>query len=230
MTYRTRYRPGDQAEQHTQNPASAPLAGFCSLARLRGDPYLPAPISSTETTPRQINLAKKKPASGSASNDSAANLGFEAKLWLTADKLRNNRNAAKYKHVVLGRIGDIAAYEQESNSTTRRLAMMNPALRGIEGNLGPEHADTFRRDLHKDRKADDVPANPPFNDSDRHLSDEDVRWKHDVPPKWNATFAWVQHFIHHLSPSGFAGFVPANGCTSSNQSGYPIPRPWICSR
>ena len=140
LTYRTSYRLGNQAEQHTQNPASAPLAGFCSLARLRGDPYLRAPISSTETTPRQINLAKKKPASGSASNGSAANLGFEAKLWLTADKLRNNRNAAKYKHVVYGRIGDIAAYGQESNSTTRRLAMMNPTLRGIEGNLGPEHA------------------------------------------------------------------------------------------
>ena len=33
-----------------------------------------------------------------------ANLGFEAKLWLTADKLRNNMDAAEYKHVVLGLI------------------------------------------------------------------------------------------------------------------------------
>ncbi len=41
----------------------------------------------------------------SASSDtSAANLGFEAKLWLTADKLRNNMDAAEYKHVVLGLI------------------------------------------------------------------------------------------------------------------------------
>ena len=39
-----------------------------------------------------------------------------------------------------GRIGDIAVYGQESNSTTRRLAMMNLAIRGIEGDLGPEHA------------------------------------------------------------------------------------------
>jgi hypothetical protein len=37
-------------------------------------------------------------------NDSAANLGFEAKLWLAADKLRNNMDAAEYKHVVLGLI------------------------------------------------------------------------------------------------------------------------------
>src|ERR1700712_5152747 len=35
---------------------------------------------------------------------STANLGFEAKLWLTADKLRNNMDAAEYKHVVLGLI------------------------------------------------------------------------------------------------------------------------------
>ncbi len=48
-------------------------------------------------------MAKKK-ANGSASNNTAANLGFEAKLWLTADKLRNNRDAAEYKHVVLGLI------------------------------------------------------------------------------------------------------------------------------
>ena len=53
-----------------------------------------------------------------------------------------------------GRIGNIAAYGQDSNSTTRRLAMMNLAIRGIEGDLGPEHADTLRRDLHQDLKAD----------------------------------------------------------------------------
>ena len=48
---------------------------------------------------------------------------------------------------------------------------------------------------------------------------EDVRWKYGVPPVGNANFAWVQHFIHHLSPTGVAGFVLANGSMSSNQSG-----------
>ncbi len=38
-------------------------------------------------------------------NDTAANLGFEAKLWQAADALRNNMDAAEYKHVVLGLIG-----------------------------------------------------------------------------------------------------------------------------
>jgi type I restriction enzyme M protein len=123
-----------------------------------------------------------------------------------------------------GKIGDISIYGQESNPTTRRLAIMNLALRGIEADFGPEHADTFRRDLHPDLRADYVLANPPFNDSDWHRKDDDVRWQFGVPPKGNANFAWVQHFIHHLSPTspsggGMAGFVLANGSMSSNQSG-----------
>ena len=118
-----------------------------------------------------------------------------------------------------GRIGDIAIYGQESNATTRRLAIMNLAIRGIEADFGPEQADTFRRDLHKDLKADFVLANPPFNDSDWHRIDDDVRWQFGLPPKGNANFAWVQHFIHHLAPQGMAGFVLANGSMSSNQSG-----------
>jgi type I restriction enzyme M protein len=117
--------------------------------------------------------------------------------------------------------GDISIFGQESNPTTWRLAKMNLALRGIEGNLGAEPADSFHRDLHKDLKADYVLANPPFNDSDwgGDRLREDVRWKYGVPPAGNANFAWVQHFIHHLAPTGTAGFVLANGSMSSNQSG-----------
>jgi type I restriction enzyme M protein len=118
-----------------------------------------------------------------------------------------------------GKLGDISIYGQESNATTRRLAVMNLALRGIEADVGPEHADTFRRDLHPDLRADFVLANPPFNDSDWFRKDDDVRWKFGVPPKGNANFAWVQHFIHHLAPQGMTGFVLANGSMSSNQSG-----------
>jgi len=120
-----------------------------------------------------------------------------------------------------GRIGDISIYGQESNPTTWRLAKMNLAIRGIDANLGPEWADSFHRDLHPDLKADYVLANPPFNDSDwggARLR-EDVRWKFGTPPASNANFAWVQHFIHHLSPTGLAGFVLANGSMSSQQSG-----------
>ena len=118
-----------------------------------------------------------------------------------------------------GRLGDISIYGQESNATTRRLAMMNLAIRGIEADLGEEQADTFRRDLHPDLRADFVLANPPFNDSDWFRKDDDARWQFSLPPRGNANFAWVQHFIHHLAPTGMAGFVLANGSMSSNQSG-----------
>jgi type I restriction enzyme M protein len=116
---------------------------------------------------------------------------------------------------------NISIYGQESNPTTWKLAKMNLAIRGIEANLGPHHADSFHNDLHKDLKADFILANPPFNMSDwggERLRD-DVRWKFGVPPVRNANFAWVQHIIHHLAPNGIAGFVLANGSMSSNQSG-----------
>ncbi len=98
---------------------------------------------------------------------------------------------------------------------------MNLAIRGIDNNLGDRAADSFHADLHPDLKADYILANPPFNSSDwggERLKD-DVRWKYGTPPKGNANFAWVQHFIHHLNPKGQAGFVLANGSMSSNQSG-----------
>ena len=123
-----------------------------------------------------------------------------------------------------GKRGDISVYGQESNATTRRLAIMNLAIRGIEADFGPEQADTFRRDLHPDLRADFVMANPPFNDSDWFRKDDDVRWRYGVPPRGNANFAWVQHFIHHLAPNGMAGFVLANGSMSSNQSGEGVIR------
>ena len=120
-----------------------------------------------------------------------------------------------------GRVGDIAIYGQESNFTTWRLAKMNLAIRGIDANLGAEQADSFHRNLHPDLKADFVLANPPFNDSDwgGDRLREDARWKNGTPPTGNANYAWIQHFIHHLSPKGIAGFVMANGSMSSSQSG-----------
>ena len=114
---------------------------------------------------------------------------------------------------------DISIYGQESNYTTWRLAKMNLAIRGIEGQIA--HGDSFHDDRHPDLKADYILANPPFNVSDwggERLT-EDRRWQHGVPPRRNANFAWVQHKLWHLSPSGTAGFVLANGSMSSNQSG-----------
>src|SRR3984893_2600520 len=115
-----------------------------------------------------------------------------------------------------GRLGDISIYGQESNATTWRLAKMNLAIRGIDANLGSHNADSFHNDLHKDLKADYILANPSFNDSDwgGDRLREDARWKYGTPPVGNANFGWVQQIIHHLSPSGVAGFVLANGSMS----------------
>ena len=105
--------------------------------------------------------------------------------------------------------GDISIYGQESNNTTWRLAKMNLAIRGIEANIVWNEQGSFHGDAFKDLRADFVLANPPFNDSDwgGERLREDVRWKYGVPPAGNANFAWVQHFIHHLAPTGIAGFV-----------------------
>ncbi len=127
--------------------------------------------------------------------------------------------AAEYVRRNGGGPHDVSLFGQDAVPTARRLGLMHFAIRGIEANIGAEAADPFRRDLHQELKADFVVAGPQFNQPDWHRSDEDVRWKYGLPPKGNANFAWVQHFIHHLSPNGFAGFVLANGSMSSNQSG-----------
>ena len=113
----------------------------------------------------------------------------------------------------------ISIYGQELNYTTWRLAKMNLAIRGIDGKI--EQGDTFHNDRFPDLKADFILANPPFNMKDwgGERLREDKRWRFGIPPVRNANFAWVQHIIYHLSPTGMAGFVLANGSMSSNQSG-----------
>ena len=120
-----------------------------------------------------------------------------------------------------GNRSDISVYGQEFTDTTWKLAKMNLALRGIEADFGPKSADSFTEDLHPDLRADYIIANPPFNVSDWWDAklENDPRWKYGMPAKGNANFAWVQHFIHHLSPKGTAGFVLANGSLSSKTSG-----------
>jgi type I restriction enzyme M protein len=128
-------------------------------------------------------------------------------------------SSEKFIEAHSGKLGDISIYGQESNYTTWRLAKMNLAIRGIDAQIA--HGDTFHKHAHPDLKADYVLANPPFNDSDwrGELLKDDKRWAYGVPPAGNANYAWVQHFIYHLAPTGLAGFVLANGSMSSGQSG-----------
>ncbi len=120
----------------------------------------------------------------------------------------------------------ISIYGQESNQTTWRLAKMNLAIRGIDSsNVKWNNEGSFLNDAHKDLKADYVIANPPFNDSDwsGDLLRDDARWsilgKKLPPPPGNANYAWIQHFLYHLAPTGMAGFVLSKGSLTTNTTG-----------
>lgn len=121
-----------------------------------------------------------------------------------------------------GNVNDISIFGQESNLTTWRLAKMNLAIRGIDSSqVKWNNEGSFLNDAHKDLKADYVLANPPFNDSDwsGDLLRTDGRWQYGTPPEGNANYAWIQHFVYHLSPSGQAGFVLAKGSLTTQTSG-----------
>jgi len=120
-----------------------------------------------------------------------------------------------------GNIGNLSVYGQDANPTTRKMALMNLAIRGIEADLGSYNADTFHNYLHPQLKADFILANPPFNLSDWNGGslNDDPRWKYGLPPNGNANFAWLQHMIYHLSPNGKIGMVLANGSLSSQSGG-----------
>ena len=137
--------------------------------------------------------------------------GFLTRAAVPAGCLFNPKNLWPN---IRARVNDISIYGQESNQTTWRLAKMNLAIRGIDSSqVKWNNEGSFLNDAHKDLKADFVIANPPFNDSDwsGDLLRKDGRWKYGVPPSGNANYAWIQHFLYHLSPSGIAGFVLAKG-------------------
>jgi Type I restriction-modification system methyltransferase subunit len=112
----------------------------------------------------------------------------------------------------------ISVYGQESNPTTWKLAAMNMAIRGIDFNFGKKNADSFLDDQHPDLRADFVMANPPFNMKEwwHEKLEGDPRWKYGTPPQNNANFAWMQHMLHHLAPTGSMALLLANGSMSSN--------------
>jgi type I restriction enzyme M protein len=121
-----------------------------------------------------------------------------------------------------GKVNDISIYGQESNQTTWRLCKMNLAIRGIDSSqVKWNNEGSFLNDAHRDLKADYIIANPPFNVSDwgGDLLRKDGRWQYGVPPTGNANFAWLQHFIYHLAPSGQAGVVLSKGALTSKTSG-----------
>lgn len=121
-----------------------------------------------------------------------------------------------------GNRNDISVYGQEKNPTTWRLAKMNLALRGIEADLGPKWGDSFDDAMHPDLRADFIITNPPFGKTvywPAERAQDDPRFPYGVPPGNKVNYAWLQMYLHHLSPTGTAATVMPNGSLSSNDSG-----------
>ncbi len=129
--------------------------------------------------------------------------------------------SAKFIEAHSHKRGAISVYGQEANADTWKMAKMNMAIRGIDANFGAYQADTFANDLHPTLKADFILANPPFNYHPwgQEALKDDVRWKYGLPPANNANYAWIEHMIHHLAPSGKIGLVLANGALSTSSGG-----------
>lgn len=129
--------------------------------------------------------------------------------------------ADKFVRAHGGSRNDLAVYGQEGVPTTWKLAKMNLALRGIDANLGNEWGDSFHNDKHADLRADYIIANPPFNQKKAAWHPErlrgDVRWKYGEPTG-EANYAWIQHMLHHLAPTGTMGTLLANGSLTSAQN------------
>ena len=118
--------------------------------------------------------------------DSSANIGFKAKLWLAADKLRNNMDAAEYNHVGLGLI--FLKYISDSfDEHHAKLVVGSTAKIGEFAGANPEDKDEY------------LAANV-------FWVPKESRWAH---LQGNANFAWMQHFIHHLAPQGMTGKISA---------------------
>lgn len=116
-----------------------------------------------------------------------------------------------------GNIDDISIYGQESNPGTWKMAKMNLAIRGIEGDLGESNGDSFTDDKHKTLRADYILANPPYNLDDywKPSLEGDPRWVFGKPDTKNANYAWLSLMYAKLAPQGKAAILMPNGATTS---------------
>lgn len=117
-----------------------------------------------------------------------------------------------------GLVDDLSIYGQEVNPGTWKMAKMNLAIRGIEGDLGDHNGDSFTEDLHKSLRADYILANPPYNLKEywKPSLEGDPRWVFGTPDKKNANYAWLELMYSKLAPNGKAAILMPNGATTSN--------------
>ncbi len=115
----------------------------------------------------------------------------------------------------------VTFYGQEKAETNTRLAKMNLAVHGLEGNI--QEGNTFYEDKHNlVGKCDFVMANPPFNvdgvDKGKETVKKDPRLPFGLPKNDNANYLWIQYFYSYLKPTGRAGFVMASSASDAGHS------------
>ncbi|MGV8829330.1 MAG: N-6 DNA methylase [Breznakibacter sp.] len=119
----------------------------------------------------------------------------------------------------------VTFYGQEKAELNTKLAKMNLAVHGLEGNI--QEGNTFYEDKHNlCGGADFVMANPPFNvdgvDKGKDAVKKDPRLvldgKVNLPKNDNANYLWIQYFYNYLKPTGRAGFVMASSASDAGHS------------
>ncbi|CFW92689.1 putative Site-specific DNA-methyltransferase (Adenine-specific) [endosymbiont DhMRE of Dentiscutata heterogama] len=130
----------------------------------------------------------------------------QSQEFITKNKKNNeNGNLDAYQPLCLG---------QEIDDSTWKLARMNLLIHSLKFHLGLKAEDTFKEDLHPNKKADYIITNPPFNLANKHIKENDPRWKWGIPPKNDANFAWIEHCLSKLKEKGVAAIIMANGTLS----------------
>lgn len=115
----------------------------------------------------------------------------------------------------------VTFFGQEKTETNTRLAKMNLAVHGLEGNI--QEGNTFYEDKHDlFSKCDFVMANPPFNvdgvDKGKDFVKKDPRLPFGLPKNDNANYLWIQYFYSYLKPTGRTGFVMASSASDAGHS------------
>jgi len=119
----------------------------------------------------------------------------------------------------------VTFFGQEKAELSTRLAKMNLAVHGLEGNI--QEGNTFYEDKHNlVHGCNFVMANPPFNvdgvDKAKDTVKKDPRLMLEgtvqLPKNDNANYLWIQYFYNYLKPTGRAGFVMASSASDAGHS------------
>jgi type I restriction enzyme M protein len=119
---------------------------------------------------------------------------------------------------------ELSCFGQEKTGDTVRLAKMNLAVHGLQGDI--REGNSYYDDIHKCAgQFDFVMANPPFNVDaiqKERLEDDKARFPFGMPRTDNGNYIWIQLFYAALNDKGRAGFVMANSTSDARGSEMEI--------